>query len=497
MGYKSILKYLFLGIITIGAIIICTLFFNTYHQKKEYLESEITPYIFTQNEMFLLEINKLKSISQLKENYFFQHYFIQDSSSHIPLFPLFEKIFSELAVHTSPEKAIVGFYPDRGHRKEIIWYRMDAGEKEILQQLIEKQLSPDFGAMEEKRVGIKIYHYPLPDGSFFSCFFYQGIFCGSFDKELIVRSIQCFSEGGRLNKNSSFVQTTQQKDLSDMNILFKNSLLSNLSGESSENSEEWISQSITCDKNKIGINGYLDKEYNSKGIENFLQEQGKGISFDSSVFTERTILGVRIGITNTHKFIQNHTRNGQVSSIDSLLEEHLYNDINIAYVLSKDSIPQIYRIISMHLKSPSLYLKEMPNLRNEKTLSSLEVFANCALPDLCQPEKNSLTRLVGEYLYIAPSINALDEYISDLNQNNYIQHNAVFGSIFDQLSEKSNITLFGNGEKINRYMGTSNPSDLSNLYTFGDLLKRSAFILELNLDEPSSIYCNSIIYQLP
>lgn len=108
-------------------------------------------------------------------------------------------------------RLLVSFHAPGSPRDQVVYFRMGAGEEEILGKMLREHALGDFQPKKEKYRGKSIYVYPLANNDFLAAYSESGFFAVSYQKRLIEEVIDAKEDGGSLVCDPVFAKALEKK----------------------------------------------------------------------------------------------------------------------------------------------------------------------------------------------------------------------------------------------------------------------------------------------
>jgi|GEM_PF-2363499 len=474
------------------------------------------------------EFDKLEEIGQ---NYLVKSYISQKSNPSIfktliqlrPYFMTEEWKGAESSVH----QMIISLHSWENTHAELVLFKMAAGDNERIEDVLDKFFKSSFKPVNEENAGIRVKHYYVSTGINFHCFFYKGIFAGSYNNRLIDETILRIHNQGKENRDPDFLDITQETTTGaklKFYIRLNGIPLQHLSKpelNDTLNLTEWVAPDLEFKRNSIRMTAYTSPLFEKRNRLSILIGQLTGRPLNPAVIAKECPFVIHYGLSDRDRFLQNQQiifgkqqsdttlfRSDSLS-IDSVFAEHFDSEINIAYYPMMLPEKQLEKVVTIRLKNEDLLaekLVKMSNLSAPKEKSPLPVnslaqvlspqIITCAFGELFSFGEDEIYYDLHEnYLIVAARAETVAAYKKELINGDNLNKKIWFNEISAEVDSKSNLFFIGKGDAFKEdlyILPFGLPRFLiENQYLF----RNSTFCFQFNAEE-SFIYSNSIIKQL-
>lgn len=478
-----------------------------------------------------LSIDQFAQLKQVKQNTLIQSYF--QSQTYPSIFKTLSRIEPYLqkttwkSAKSNLHQMIISFHSWENSRAELLLFKMEAGDREEIKKILGVAFKSSFTPLEESNAGIEVTHYYVSTGTKFHCFFYKGIFAGSFNNRLIDETIVHMKNNKGTDSDADFIDVANENEqkgslkffvrLNGIPLFFGN----NPNRTDTLNLTEWIAPTLSFEKNKITMNCSTSPLFENKNWLSFLIGQTAGRPLNPAVISEKCSFCIHYGLSDLDRFNQNQQRvfgeNQKDSSIfrkdnlsiDSIFNQHFDSEINIAYY--PVSVPErLYqKVIVIRLTNELEFRNKLSKLYNFREISNDEANMNkakmIALSEsfitsvfgqiFSLGESLAYCDLVDNYLIVANRPETVKSYITDIKNSDNIADKIWYHEISGEIDSKSNLYFIGRGNSFieDRYIL---PFGLPSFLTENQFLFRNnVFCFQFNAEE-SFINANGIIKQI-
>ena len=108
---------------------------------------------------------------------------------------------------------LLSFHEPDSDKNQVLYCSLGAGDFGLIERLIQKYFSGASTAKTARYKGEDIRIYPMPDGSFLSCYVTSDFVAVSFQKKLIEEVMDAYSSGHSLSRDPSFKTTRAKKQI--------------------------------------------------------------------------------------------------------------------------------------------------------------------------------------------------------------------------------------------------------------------------------------------
>ncbi len=477
-------------------------------------------------------ITEFDKVEEIEKNYFIKNYLSKKSNPSIfktlvqlrPYFMTEEWKGAENALH----QMIISLHSWENTHAELLLFRAAAGDNERIEDVLDKFFKSSFKPVSEENAGIRVKHYYVSTGINFHCFFYKGIFAGSYSNRLIDETILRMNAQGKENRDPDFLDITQETSNGSklkFYIRLNGIPLQHLSKpELSDtlNLTEWVAPDLVFDKNSIRMSAYTSPLFEKRNQLSILIGQLTGRPLNPAVIAKECPFVIHYGLSDRERFIQNQQiifgnpgrdtslYRSDSLSIDSVFTEHFDSEINIAYFPMMLPERQLEKVITIRLKNEDLLAEKLdqissllPVKKEEKAIPST-VFAKTISEKIITAafgqlftcgESEVFYDLHENYLIVAARAETVVNYKKELVNDENLNKKIWFNEISAEVDSKSNLFFIGKGDSFKEdlyILPFGLPRFLiENQYLFTN----STFCFQFNAEE-SFIYSNSIIKQL-
>ncbi|WP_243349938.1 hypothetical protein [Parabacteroides sp. FAFU027] len=478
-----------------------------------------------------IAIDNLKDLDSIKQNYLIQAYLKNKSNPSIiktltNLQPYFSK-GNWSGTENSLHQMIISFHTWENEHGELLLFKMAAGDKERIADMLDQHFKSSFAPMIEKNAGIEITHYYVTTGVSFHCFYYKGIFAGSFQNRLIDEAIMRISTPKGKLEEPDFIDIAKDSEKSSSLKFFLrlNGIPLHYGNTPDKvdtlNLTEWIAPELSFSKDKVTMSCYTSPLYEKQNRLCLFIGQNGGQALNPDIISKNCPVCLHYGLSDRDRFVQNQERfygsqekdttffRKDFMSVDSIFGNHFEGEINIAYypVLVPEKIYQKVLLIKLdNLKDVAERLESL----HAKIDKANEKMVKLPLNQKGFPEK-LYTGMFGQifslgdpiiycdtiqnYLVLSGRSETVDSYVKDIKKGDNLTKVSWYRQIAPDIDKESNICFFGKGDSFieDRYIL---PFGLPNFLTENPyLFRKNTFCFQFNAEE-SFIYSNAVIKAL-
>lgn len=278
-----------------------------------------------------------------------------------------------------------------------------------------------------KKSTIKIWS--TAENKFFCYTFYEGIFIGSYNQNLLCKAIDMFESTESLRNDRSFntcIDMAGNRAIASMLV----------------RSGNWFSFDISKQQTQYWINGFLSQKYIPSDLYEILPVAPSKNEFNPYMIPLQTSCVFHLNVENIRSYIQKISRD--VLFPDSLLTNYLTGDISIAYFSykNKDSVQISDKVACLSLTDESTFFTNLKNEiysrkggyltkvnSNESDhaiyQSSQDLQLSKLLGNLFKIDNTEFLAIYNQYLLFAQSKESLDFYIKQIEDKNSFENNQL------------------------------------------------------------------------
>ncbi|MDD2799037.1 MAG: hypothetical protein PHV20_10625 [Bacteroidales bacterium] len=530
MDKKEILKWSAATILILSVCVAAFIVYERFADENSAATTDLMQIIPDHCDAFL-SVDKFEQLDSVEQNSMVQSYLKRKASPSLlktlsKLRPMLSKAkWSDVNSHL--HEMIISFHSWEKTQAELLLFKMAAGDKEEVEKILNAYFQSSFTPLTEKNAGITVTHYYVSTGIKFHCFFYKGIFAGSFNNRLIDEAIVRMKQKKGENSDRDFMDiAAESQKSSSLKFFIRLNGIPLHYGNNSEQTDtlnlaEWVAPELTFEKDKLTLSCYTSPQFESKNWLSFLIGQTPGRPLNPAVIAKDCPFCIHYGLSDRERFNLNQQAvfgvpevdstlyRADFLSIDSLFNQHFDSEINIAYYPVNVPEKQYQKIIVIRLKNEEELnqklgkLYDLTGALNEK--NAPDRLGNYAFPDafissvfgkLFSLNEQTIYCNVNEnYLIVAARPEVVNSYIKVLKAGQNISSKIWYHEVSGDIDSKSNLYFIGGGSTFieDRYIL---PFGMPHFLTENQFLfKNNIFCFQFNAEE-SFIYTNGIIKHL-
>lgn len=391
------------------------------------------------------------------------------------LFPVIEALYPE-DKNDPAGKTVIGFYPAGG----IIWHPVKPGEKERIERRL-RTLFSAFPPVKEKIGNTTLYHYPLEENRFFSCFIEEGLWCGAYNRKLLLESLSAYHRSAGLTADTSFIKARNRtEEFAQAHLFVRTPAINSFPNPPSPDcTYRWSAFDLNTESDKLRISGYLAIPEEPDGFD----KDRDGLSFDPSAFSNRMTYG--------YSHLPTHSLWSRTDSFlpDSLLKTDSVISVNTSRFSFGDPAGRPQFIRAFRLRSPVAFRQKLSSLLNTDVQSGYVY----TLPRAVRNDtsgNDTCIALYREYLFLSSSCDGIRQMLSDLQEGRNLTTLLPL-SFWKQISPDAWIVAAGRASGFPFLENIPIPSSLVSF------LRQTYILLEITPETPSQVYCNLYLFNLP
>ncbi len=478
-----------------------------------------------------ISIDRFDEIDQVKQNNLVQTYLKNKSNPSIlktltRLQPYLKKANWE-STGSGLHQMIISFHTWENTHGELLLFKMASGDKERIADILDQHFKSSFTPLVEKNAGIEVTHYYVTTGVTFHCFYYKGIFAGSFNNRLVDETLMRVTAKKNKLDDPDFIDIANDSEKSSaLKFFIRLNGISLPYGNRPDkvdtlNLTEWIAPELTFTKDKVTMSCYTSPMYEKQNRLCLFIGQNGGQPLNPNIVSKNCPVCLHYGLSDRDRFVQNQQRffgkpeadtvlfRHDFMSIDSIFGTQFGGEINIAYypIFVPEKLYQKVLLIKLNDQREVANRLEALHTRldkaNEKMITS-------PLNKKGFPEK-IVTSMFGSlfslgdpiiycdttqnYLVLSGRSETVESYIKDLKKGDNLTKSAWYQELAEDIDKECNLCFIGNGDSFieDHYIL---PFGMPRFLTENQFLfKNNTFCFQFNAEE-SFIYSNAVIKAL-
>lgn len=371
---------------------------------------------------------------------------------------------------------IISYHSWNESDAELILLKMMGDDQETIEQLINNYFKSSFEPSVENNAGIKVYHYTLSNNNRFHCFYYKGVFAGSFDNRLIDQTILHIKNRQFSNYDPDFIDI---ENISDPKLAFQfyiklNAIplinTKNPTRVDTLNLCGWVSPYLELGDGQLTLSCSTAPQFEKSNYLSTLIGQSAARPFNPEVISDKSEFCIHLGIGDRTRFSENvHKMRSYVGAdstefdrikpvVDSIFDQHFDGEINLSYFPVYTPEKELRKVVVIRLKEEAIFIEKLKQLWVSNLQSKIESIP-ATLEQLHFPNE-MIASLFGElfsirdqffhcnlfenYLIIASHPEIVSAYINELKLDHNLNNSLWYSEISSEINSKSNFFMIGN-----------------------------------------------------